>query len=114
MSPSRINKTISDLIICSRRKAEILIKEKIFLVNGIIAEVGIKVNPKIDIIKKEINQSHYEILMTEGRNRKTIQFTSFFPSQVIDLQIKHGSISLGELKEGEFIRIEDYILIKIQ
>ena len=108
MSPSRINKTISDLLICSRRKTEILIKEKIFLVNGIIAEVGIKVNPKIDIIKKEINQSHYEILM-EGRNRKTIQFTSFFPSQVIDLQIKHGSISLGELKEGEFRRIEDYI-----
>ena len=114
MSPTRINKTISDLLICSRRKTEILIKEKIFLVNGIIAEVGIKVNPKIEIIKKEINQSHYEISMTEGRNRKTIQFTSFFPSQVIDLQIKHVIMSLGKLKEGEFIRIEDPILIKSQ
>ena len=114
MSSTRINKKIFDLLICSRRKAELLIKEKKILVNGIIAEVGMNVNPKIDPIKKETTQSHYEILMSEGRNRKTIQFNSFFPSQVIDLQIKHVIMSLGKLKEGEFIRIEDPILIKSQ
>ena len=114
MSSTRINKTISDLIICSRRKSEILIKDKEILVNGIIADFGMKVNPKMDTIKKEKNQSHYKIFMTEGSNRKTIQFTSFLPSQVKDLQIKQGSISLGKLKEGKLRRIEDSILNKIQ
>ena len=114
MSSTRINKTISDLSICLRRKAELLIKEKKILSNRIIAEVTMKFNPKIETIKKETSQSHYEILMTEIRDGKKIQLNSFFASHVINLQIKSGTISLGKLKEGDFRRIIDYILIKIQ
>ena len=108
MSSTRINKTISDLPICSRRKAELLIKEKKILSNRIIAEVTMKFNPKIETIKKETAQSYYEILMMEVRDRKKIQFNSFFASHIINSQIKYGTISVGELKEGEFRRIIDY------
>ena len=82
MSSQRLNKKISDLLICSRRKAEILIKEKKVLVNAKIDEEAMKVNPKIDTNKKDINKSHYEILMKEKRNRKTILFNSFSCNKV--------------------------------
>ncbi|MBK17188.1 MAG: pseudouridine synthase [Prochlorococcus sp. SP3034] len=46
----RINKTLSIYGICSRRKAELLIRDKKVLVNGIIATIGMKVDPEKDII----------------------------------------------------------------
>ena len=46
----RINKALSYKGICSRRKAESLIKDNKVLVNGITASIGMKVDPEKDII----------------------------------------------------------------
>ena len=55
----RINKALSYQGVCSRRKAELLIRDKKVLVNGMIASVGMKVDPEKDVIVisgKELKQ----------------------------------------------------------
>ncbi len=88
MNYQRINKVLSSYGICSRRKAEILIKEKKVLVNGMIAELGMKVNLTSDSIKVDgklvktknfhskvilLNKPKYIITScSDNQNRKTI------------------------------------------
>ena len=114
MSFKITNKTISDSCICSRRKAEILIRDKKVLINGIIIEIVMKVNPgKINILKKELNHSFHKIVFMERGNRQIRRSISLLVSKVIDLQRnKVGKISLGKLKIGELRKIESSQLRK--
>ena len=59
MSKIRLQKYISGQGICSRRKAEELIKSGLIKVNGSIAEIGTKVDPDKDKVK--IQNSKLEI-----------------------------------------------------
>ncbi len=113
MSHKVINKTISDLGICTRRKAEILIRNKKTLVNGLIIDIGMKINPCKNILKKELNNSFYKIVITERISKQIRRIISFLGLSEIELHpIKVGNISLGILREGELIKIESYQLRK--
>ena len=84
----RINKTLSSYGFCSRRKAEVLIRENKVLVNGLNASIGMKVNPEKDIISVDgkvirnlnfrsrlllINKPKFIITTcSDGHGRKTI------------------------------------------
>ena len=88
MTYQRINKTLSHFGVCSRRKAEILIRSKKVFINGELASLGSKVNPKVDKIKingieLKTNFYHSKLLLlnkpkrvitscSDNRNRKTI------------------------------------------
>ena len=51
MVRQRINKVLANYGICSRRKADLLIKEGKILVNGSFASIGMKINLDLDNIK---------------------------------------------------------------
>jgi len=91
----RINKAIADLGICSRRKAETLIKEKKVKVNGeLVIDLSLKVDPekdKIEIIGKELSGQKPEGLLYVALNKPVDYISSADNSQgatVLDLLTK--------------------------
>ncbi|MDR0404474.1 MAG: rRNA pseudouridine synthase [Oscillospiraceae bacterium] len=50
MKEIRIQKVLSEFSVSSRRGSEVLIREKKVKINGKIAKIGDKINPKVDII----------------------------------------------------------------
>ena len=50
MISQRINKVIANYGVCSRRKVDLMIRDRQILVNGSLAEIGMKVNPYVDSI----------------------------------------------------------------
>ena len=70
MAQERLQKIISEAGICSRRKAELLIKEKRLSINGKIANIGDKADISIDKVRmdgEEINPrlQHIVILINK-------------------------------------------------
>ena len=72
MVRQRINKVLANYGICSRRKADLLIKERKILVNGSFASIGMKINLDLDNIKingqelKNINTKHQTVLLNNN------------------------------------------------
>ena len=91
MEEIRLQKYLADCGINSRRKCEELIIEKKVTVNGKIAELGIKVNPKKDIIeyegKKVINKKdeYTYILLNKPIGVVTTVKDQFKRETVLDL-----------------------------
>ena len=106
MSKQRINKILANYGICSRRKADILIKDGKVLINGLKAEIGMKVNPDLDRIKvngkelKNINIITQVILINKPRNVITSCFDQHNRKTIIDLlpeKYKKGFFPIGRL-----------------
>ncbi len=106
MTYQRINKVLSQQAICSRRQAEILIKEKKVMVNGLLAKIGMLVNPEIDCINVngqnlECKKLLYKLLLI---NKPKYVITScadkFNRKTIIDLlpsEYKKGYYPIGRL-----------------
>ena len=61
----RINKILSHLGICSRRKTDFTIRDKRILINLLLAEIDMKVAPDMDNIK--VNSEELKILKTTSQ-----------------------------------------------
>ena len=102
----RINKILANYGICSRRKADNMIRDERILINGSIAEIGMKVNIDSDIIHidgKELNNIKItpEVLLlnkpknvitacSDSHNRKTIL-------ELLPEKYKKGFFPVGRL-----------------
>ena len=120
MSYQRINKNLSHYGICSRRKVEILIKEKEVLNNWLYARLDMKVNFNFDnifenakkaksCIIKIIEDNHKNFILRiefkEGINKQIRKISSLLVYKVLDLKIIGvGKIFLSNL-EGESWRL---------
>ena len=102
----RINKVIANYGICSRRKVDLMIKDREIMVNGSLAKIGMKVNPNIDKIYingkelKNLNNNSQVILLNKPRNVITSCSDKHSRKTVIDLlpkQYKHGFFPIGRL-----------------
>ncbi len=102
----RINKVLSQQAICSRRRAEILIKEKKVMVNGQLAEIGMKVNPELDRINvngKDINCQNFSsklILINKPKFVITSCSDNYNRKTILDLlpqEYKKGFYPIGRL-----------------
>ena len=102
----RINKVLSQQAICSRRRAEILIKEKKVIVNGQLAEIGMKVNPEIDCINvngKKINCQNFSsklIVINKPKYVITSCHDNYNRKTILDLlpqEYKKGFYPIGRL-----------------
>ena len=122
MEEIRIQKFLSEVGICSRRKAEELILQGKIKVNGkIINELGTKINPDKDIIEydgKKVNkniQKHVYILLNKPIGYVTTTNDQFGRPTVLDLiKINKRILPVGRLDmytsgaliltdDGEFI-----------
>lgn len=102
----RINKLLSQQAICSRRRAEILIKEKKVIVNGQIAQIGMKVNTQTDSITvngKKINFQNFSstiVLINKPKYVITSCYDNFNRKTILDLlppEYKKGFYPIGRL-----------------
>ena len=122
MEVIRVQKFLSEAGICSRRKAEELILQGKIKVNGkIISELGIKVNPDIDIVEfndKKVNKiksKHIYILLNKPIGYVTTTKDQFGRPTVLDLvKVDKRVLPVGRLDmytsgaliltdDGEFI-----------
>ena len=106
LNSQRINKVLANYGICSRRKADLMIRDGKVLINGSIAEIGMKVNPDLDRIQvdgkklKSLKIIPQVILLnkpknvitscSDNHNRKTIM--DFLPEKY-----KKGFFPIGRL-----------------
>tara|TARA_B100000945_G_scaffold3143_1_gene2648 strand:+ start:525 stop:1235 length:711 start_codon:yes stop_codon:yes gene_type:complete len=106
LSNQRINKILANSGICSRRKADIMIRGGKVLINGSIAEVGMKVNPESDKIKvngkelKSINIIPQVILFNKPKNVITSCSDKHNRKTIIDFlpnEYKKGFFPIGRL-----------------
>ena len=102
----RINKILANYGICSRRKADNMIRDKKILINGSIAEIGMKVNLDSDIIHingkklKNIKIIPEVILLNKPRNVITACSDSHNRKTITDLlpeKYKKGFFPIGRL-----------------
>lgn len=110
MSEIRIQKYLSDLGVCSRRKAEELIKAGLVKLNNeIISQMGIKINPEVDIVEvrgKKIEQNINKNFIYIALNKPAGYITSNNDSQgktVINLLSKNNYH--GEINECRYTRV---------
>ena len=102
----RINKVLANYGVCSRRKVDLMIKDRKILVNGSLAVIGMKVNPdfdKIYINGKELNKVKtisQTVLLNKPKNIITTCLDKHNRKTVIDLlpkQYKKGFFPIGRL-----------------
>ena len=102
----RINKVLSQQAICSRRRAEILIKEKKVMVNGQVAEIGMKVNLELDCIKvngRDVNRKNFSsklIIINKPKYVITSCHDNYNRKTILDLlpkEYKKGFYPIGRL-----------------
>lgn len=106
MVSQRINKVIASYGICSRRKVDLMIRDRKIVVNGSIAVIGMKVNPDFDNIfidGKELKNIHFHsqiILLNKPKYIVTTCSDKHNRKTVIDLlpkQFKRGFFPIGRL-----------------
>ena len=106
MNSQRINKILALYGICSRRKADQLVRDGKILVNGSIAEIGMKVNldfDKIQVNGKELKNLNFipkVILLNKPKNVLTTCADNHNRKTVIDLlpeRYKKGFFPIGRL-----------------
>ena len=106
LNTQRINKILANYGICSRRKADHMIRDRKVLINGSIAEIGMKVNLDSDIIHvngKELkNQKIVSevILLNKPKNVLTTCSDNHNRKTIIDLlpvKYKKGFFPIGRL-----------------
>ena len=91
MEQIRLQKFLADAGIASRRKCEELIENEEVKVNGIIAKLGTKVNPKTDKIElngkliKNENKEYVYILLNKPIDYVTTVKDQFNRKTVLDL-----------------------------
>ena len=91
MEQIRLQKFLSEAGIASRRKCEELIKNGKVIVNGTVATIGTKVNPKIDIIElngkviKDVKKDYTYILLNKPIDCVTTVKDQFNRKTVLDL-----------------------------
>jgi len=110
MPEIRIQKYLADLGICSRRQAEELIKAGVIKLNNqAISQMGIKINPEIDIIEvrgKKIDPLKNKEFIYIALNKPAGYITSNNDSQgktVINLLSKNNYY--GEITEYKYTRV---------
>ena len=76
----RLHKYLSDAGVCSRRKAEAYIEQRLVTVNGkLIQELGYKINPEVDIVRlngKEIKNNNTKIYIMLNKPRGCLSTVS--------------------------------------
>ena len=106
LSSYRINKILANYGICSRRKADLMILNKEILINGLIAKIGMKVNPDLDSIQingkelKNLNIISQVILLNKPKNVITSCSDNHNRKTIIDLlpkKYKKGFFPIGRL-----------------
>ena len=106
LNSQRINKILANYGICSRRKADHMIRDGKILVNGSIAEIGMKVNLDYDIIHvngKELQDLKFipkVILLNKPKNVITSCSDDFNRKTIIDFlpeKYKKGFFPIGRL-----------------
>ncbi len=106
MTSQRINKVLANYGICSRRKVDLMIRDRKILVNGTLAEIGMKVNPNHDSIYingKELKNRNLQsqiILLNKPKNVITSCSDKHERKTVIDLlpkRYKKGFFPIGRL-----------------
>lgn len=92
MEGIRIQKIIAESGFCSRRKAETLIEQKRVKVNGHIATIGQKINPRNDLITidgeriyVELKKTHLYLMMNKPRGYLTAMSDDRGRRCVVDL-----------------------------
>ena len=106
LNSQRINKILASYGICSRRKADHMIKDKKILINGSIAQIGMKVNLDCDVIHvngrelKNLKIVPKVILLNKPKNVITTCRDVHKRKTVIDLlpeKYKKGFFPIGRL-----------------
>ena len=106
MNSHRINKVLANFGICSRRKADLMIQDRKILINGSIAEVGMKVNPDLDCIQvngielKNLTVKPQIILLNKPKNVITTCSDDHNRKTIIDFlpkKYKKGFFPIGRL-----------------
>ena len=106
MIKERINKVLANYGICSRRKVDLMIRDKKIMLNGKFASIGMKVDPEFDNIYingKELekqNTLRQLILLNKPKFVLTTCLDKHNGKTVIDLlpkQFKQGFFPVGRL-----------------
>ena len=106
MIRERINKVIANYGVCSRRKVDLMIRDKKIVVNGEFALIGMKVNPDFDDIYvngkelKKLNKKRQVILLNKPKFVLSSCLDKHNRKTVIDLlpkQFKQGFFPIGRL-----------------
>ena len=106
LNRQRINKIIANYGICSRRKADYMIRNREILINGTIAEIGMKVNIDSDIIHvngeelKNLKIIPEVILLNKPKNVITTCSDDYNRKTIMNLlpgKYKKGFFPIGRL-----------------
>ena len=106
LNNQRLNKILANYGICSRRKADYMIRDRKILINGSIAEIGMKVNLDLDIIHvngkelKSLKIIPELILLNKPKNVITTCSDDHNRKTIIDLlpdRFKKGFFPIGRL-----------------